>query len=79
MVVEEKKAEYNAANRDLASLIDESVAPFTDIVDWWEKDDVQRQMRRGIKRHLRAGGLGSEAVEKLATDIVDLTKVRADR
>ena len=79
MVVEEKKVEYNAANRDLASLIDESVAPFTDIVDWWEKDDVQRQMRRGIKRHLRAGGLGSEAVEKLATDIVDLTKVRADR
>ena len=77
--VEEKKAEYNAANRDLASLIDESVAPFTDIVDWWEKDDVQRQMRRGIKRHLRAGGLGTEAVEKLATDIVDLTKVRADR
>ena len=79
LMVEEKKFEYNAANRDLASLIDESVAPFTDIVDWWEKDDVQRQMRRGIKRHLRAGGLGSEAVEKLATDIVDLTKVRADR
>ena len=79
MMVEEKRAEYNAANRDLASLIDESVAPFTDIVDWWEKDDVQRQMRRGIKRHLRAGGLESEAVEKLATDIVDLTKVRTDR
>ena len=79
MMAEEKRAEYNAANRDLASLIDESVAPFTDIVDWWEKDDLQRQMRSGIKRHLRAGGLGSEAVEKLATEIVDLTKVRTDR
>ena len=45
-------------NRDLASLIDESVEPFTELVDWWEKDDVQRQMRSKIKRHLRASGVG---------------------
>ena len=76
MMVEEKRAVYNAANRDLASLIDESVAPFTDLVDWWEKDDVQRQMRARIKRHLRAGGMASEAVERLASEVVDLAKVR---
>ena len=79
MMVKEETAAYNAANRDLASLIDESVEPFTELVDWWEKDDVQRQMRSKIKRHLRASGVGSDAVESLASNIVDLAKVRADR
>ncbi|MDE2659146.1 MAG: hypothetical protein OXI45_02955 [Acidobacteriota bacterium] len=60
-------------------LIDESVAPFTDIVDWWEKDDVQRQMRSKIKRHLRGSGMEPDSVEHLASEIVDLTKVRTDR
>ena len=45
MPVREDAAPYNAANRDLASLIDEEVAPFTELVDWWQKDDLQRQMR----------------------------------
>ena len=67
------------ANRDLAALIDEAVTPFTDLVDWWQKDDVQRQMRSKIKRQLRASGLAGEAVESLAADIVDLAKVRTDR
>ena len=79
LMVEEKMDAYSEANRDLASLIDESVTPFTDIVDWWEKDDVQRQMRSKIKRHLRASGVGPGAVESLASDILDLTKVRTDR
>ena len=71
--------DYDAANRDLASLIDEAVTPFTDLVDWEQKDDVQRQMRSRIKRQLRAGGIDDDAVESLATDIVDLAKVRTDR
>ena len=66
---------YNAANRDLASLI----APFTELVDWWQKDDLQRQMRSQIKRQLRASGIAAEAVESLAAEIVDLAKVRTDR
>ena len=75
----EPVAPYDAANRDLASLIDESVTPFTELVDWWEKDDVQRQMRSKIKRHLRASGMASDSLERLASDIVDLAKVRTDR
>ena len=70
---------YNAANRDLASLIDEAVTPFTELVDWWQKDDLQRQMRSKIKRQLRASGIAAEAVESLAAEIVDLAKVRTDR
>ena len=78
-VAREPAATYNAANRDLASLIDESVTPFTELVDWWDKDDVQRQMRSKIKRHLRASGMASDSLERLASDIVDLAKVRTDR
>ena len=79
MPVREDAAPYSAANRDLASLIDEEVAPFTELVDWWQKDDLQRQMRSRIKRQLRASGIEADAVESLAADIVDLAKVRTDR
>ena len=77
--VREDAATYNVANRDLASLIDEAVTPFTELVDWWQKDDLQRQMRSRIKRQLRASGVSGDAVESLATDIVDLAKVRTER
>ena len=63
--------------RDLAPLTDEAVAPFTELVDWWQKDDVQRQMRSRIKRQLRASGIAGDVVESLAADIVDLAKVRS--
>ena len=79
MPVREDAAPYNAANRDLASLIDEEVAPITELVDWWQKDDLQRQMRSKIKRQLRASGIEADAVESLAANIVDLAKVRTDR
>ena len=74
--VKDRTVTYDAANRDLASLIDEAVTPFTDLVDWHQKDDAQREMRREIKRRLRAGGIEDDAVESLAADIVDLAKVR---
>ena len=45
-------------------------------MDWQLKDDIQRQMRSKIKKQLRASGMKGDDVEKLATDIVDLAKVR---
>ena len=90
MAVGEEAAAYDAAARnahdrdpaslvDLASRIDEEVAPFTELVDWWQKDDVQREMRKKIKRRLRAARVDADAVESLAADIVDLARVRSDR
>ena len=79
MTTGETTATYAVANRDLASLIDEAVTPFTALVDWWQKDDLQRQMRSRIKRQLRASGIAADAVERLAADIVDLARVRNDR
>ena len=55
------------ANRDLASIIDEEIEPFTDLVDWWEKDDIQREMHRKIKRQLRASGLASGQLDPLSS------------
>ena len=77
--VGEKPAPYDVANRDLASLIEEAVAPFTDLIDWRQKEDVQREMRSKIKRQLRAGGIDPKATDSLAAEIVDLAKVRTNR
>lgn len=62
--------------RALASLLEEALAPHTDIVDWVRKDEVQRQMRRSIKRQLKAAQYGPEEVERLAGLIIDLLKAR---
>ena len=78
MTAHEDSPAYSEANRDLALLIDEAVAPFTELIDWGQKDDVQRQMRSRIERQLRASGVAADAVESLAADIVDLAKVRSD-
>ena len=42
------------AKTALASVLEEQLEPQVGIVDWSQKDDVQREMRRLIKRQLRA-------------------------
>jgi type I restriction enzyme, R subunit len=76
MQVAEAVPAYSAANRDLAALLEEAVAPLTGLVDWWQKDDIQREMRKRVKRQLRASGMSEDAVEGLAAEVVDLSKVR---
>ena len=76
-MVAEPQAPYgDEAGRELATLIQEAIEPETQIIDWTRKDDVQRQMRQKVKRHLRAASYESEKVEALAGKIVDLAKVR---
>ncbi|RKH29779.1 type I restriction endonuclease subunit R [Corallococcus sp. CA041A] len=76
-MVAEPQAPYGEeAGRELATLIQEAIEPETQIIDWTRKDDVQRQMRQKVKRHLRAANYESEKVEALAGKIVDLAKVR---
>ncbi len=69
------QAEHSEESQELAETIESIVAPRTELVDWWQKDDVVRRMRRDIKRVLR-GNMDDEALDRYAADIVDLMKRR---
>jgi len=66
----------DSAKTALAGLLEEHLAPHAEIVDWQMKDDVQREMRKVIKKHLRAAAYPAERVDSLAEGIVDLLKRR---
>jgi type I restriction enzyme R subunit len=78
-VAESGAPRYNEANKELASLLEEAVEPHTEIVDWTQKDDVQREMRRQIKRQLKAAQFPAEKMEPVTAGILDLVKVRKGR
>ncbi len=61
--------------KELAGLIIESLQKLI-VIDWMRKEDVQREMRRQIKRHLRAAGFKSEEIEHLTLKLMDLARVR---
>jgi len=71
---EDADEDGESPNRDLASLIDDAIEPFTQLVDWHTKDDVQRKIRKAVKRHLRAAGISN--VDAIAGALVDLAKAR---
>jgi len=50
------------------------------ILDWQNKEDVQRTMRRDIKRELRkVGDLSGEQIEELARTMVEVARSKAAR
>lgn len=69
----------DGAKKELAALLEEQLGPQVEIVDWWMKDDVQKEMRRRIKRQLRAAGYNEDRIDPLAEGIVDLLKRRRSR
>jgi type I restriction enzyme R subunit len=64
------------ARKELAGLLEEQLELQASIVDWASKDDVQREMRRLIKRQLKAATFPSEQIELVAESIVDLLRRR---
>jgi type I restriction enzyme R subunit len=64
------------AKTALASVLEEQLEPHVSIVDWIQKDDVQREMRRLIKRQLRAASVPADRIDTTAESIVDLMKRR---
>ncbi len=56
------------------------VGPFEEILDWQNKEDVQRTMRRDIKRELRkVEGLSGEQIEELARTMVEIARSKTAR
>lgn len=74
-----KDSKVDESKTELASLIMEQLEPQLGIVDWIHKDDVQREMRRVIKRQLRAAGYAPEKADAVAGSIVELLKRRNGR
>lgn len=64
--------------QDRAKMAAEIFAMLKDlaVIDWVRKEDVQREMRRQVKRQLRAAGFNDEETEKLTSSLMDLARVR---
>ncbi|MCE7892126.1 MAG: type I restriction endonuclease subunit R [Sorangiineae bacterium PRO1] len=61
---------------ELASLIEEQLAKHVAIVDWQHKEDVQKDMRRDVKRQLKAANYSKDKIDALAESVVELMKRR---
>ncbi len=64
------------AKKELAAILEEQLEAQVAIVDWVHKDDVQREMRRLIKRQLRAASYPADKIDAVAESVVDLLKRR---
>lgn len=61
-------------SNDLLTLIEDLA-----VIDWMQKDDVQREMRRRLKERLRTAGYPLRELDALATDLLDLSRTRLAR
>ncbi len=46
------------------------------MIDWFQKEDVKRQMRRAIKNRLRTLGAEAVTVEAVTARIMDVARAR---
>ena len=45
------------------------------VIDWTEKEDIQREMRREVKRLLRSKGFQEDHIEPLTREILNLARI----
>ena len=64
---------------DLAAILEETVTTHVGIVDWVSREDIQRDMRKLIKRQLRASQVEEAQLDPVAEQLVDLLKRRHGR
>jgi type I restriction enzyme R subunit len=65
--------ERDEESRSLAEALEQDVISLA-VIDWRTKDDVQREMRRRIKRQLRAAGIDGDQVDTIANDVLDVAR-----
>jgi type I restriction enzyme R subunit len=63
---------------DLAAVIFETLEAEA-VLDWINKEDVQREMRRKVKRQLRLANCPKEYIEKLTMEVMDWARTRIIR
>lgn len=59
------------ATKDLVSLIKERI-----VVDWIEREDIKKEIRREIKERLKKIGFPSEKMEKFTAEILSLAEAK---
>lgn len=64
---------------DLASLIEGNVTDQITVVAWVSRENVQKEMRKRLKRILRDSKMADEQVDRMAEQLVDLLKRRNGR
>ncbi|HXH20441.1 MAG TPA: type I restriction endonuclease subunit R [Dehalococcoidia bacterium] len=79
--ISEENAPYRTrldeALKQTATRIEAVLAPYRSIVDWQTNFEVQRQMRRDIKRELRGqNALSEDELDELAREVVEVAKRR---
>ena len=79
-MLREEAAEYRGAFdeglKDVARDIDAILEKHRGIVDWRENLDVQREMRRDIKRLLRNDGRDEEDLDEVVRRVVEVARRR---
>lgn len=60
--------------KDLAGAVIDALKPLA-VIDWQSKEDVQREMRRQVKRLLRVAGIRG-AIEETTNAVIDLARMR---
>jgi type I restriction enzyme, R subunit len=63
---------------DLAAVIFETLEAEA-VLDWINKEDVQREMRRKVKRQLRLANCPKEYIEELTMEVMDWARTRIRR
>ncbi len=61
--------------KDLTHIITEDIQKQADVIEWTEKEDVKREMRKKIKRQLRASKCPKEKIEGLTQQLMDLAEI----
>ena len=68
----------SAEGKPLAESLEHAIEEHL-VLDWAEKDDVKRLMRRDLRRSLLRGGVGREAAEALIPKIMSTAEARLAR
>ncbi|MGI8747664.1 MAG: type I restriction enzyme endonuclease domain-containing protein [Deinococcus sp.] len=62
-------------NEDLARTLETTIKALL-VVDWTFKEDVQREMRKQVKRELRTAGTDPSQLEALTAGVLDVARAR---
>ena len=75
----EYRQEFEEEMVRLAGRLDDAVEKHTAIIDWRDKPDVQREMRRDVKRILREGGeYTQDHLDELSRCLVEIARRRTE-